>query len=133
MNSLKWKSYPAKAEPAKALIVALVILCVGILAGLYLKAFIVGVISSAILFVSVMKFYLPSEYQLGENEVEIKFLWMKKVYKWNTFRSVFRCKSGVLLSPFYYESRLDTFRGVLLLCKDNLEEVYSFAGEKIGK
>ncbi len=131
MNEIIWKEHLLKKEPKKAFYVTVFLIILTILISIIFKSILLGIICLLVLFISIVKFFFPTEYKLQENLVEINFLGFSKRHKWQEFKGVHLCETGVLLSPFPQPHRLDTFRGVYLLCKDNKMEVYEYAKQKI--
>lgn len=131
MEKLSWREHFAAKEPIKAFIIFIIILLIVFWVAFSFKDILIAIFSGLLLFGSVFKYFFPTEYFFDEEGVNINFLVFKTHHSWQKFKGVFLCKTGVLLSPFSKPHRLDTFRGVFLLCKENHKEVYEFAKQKI--
>ena len=73
-----------------------------------------------ILFVSLYSYFFPSNYEVDEEYVTIRNMFITQRRKLTEFKKVYRGKNGILLSPFKRKTILNQFRGVfLLLPKDH--------------
>ncbi len=127
---MNWSVHPAKRNWSKtvltaAFIVAFVII-VGVFYGLFWSLF--GFI---ILFVSVHSYFFPTAYDVTDEEITIKNIFMTQKRKLSEFRRVHVGKNGVLLSPFRRKTFLNQFRGVFILMPEEHEEILSFIRARI--
>ena len=62
------------------------------------------------------EFFLPLNYSLTKNHIEIKSLFMKRTEPLSKYRKFWVEKNGIFLSTDPNSKVLDQFRGLLLLC-----------------
>lgn len=86
-----------------------------------------------VLLVSVHSYFFPTRYELDNEEVIIKNIFMTQKRKLSEFRRVYVGRNGVLLSPFHRKTVLNQFRGVFLLLPENRDEVLAFLKERVEK
>ena len=90
-------------------------------------------LSVVIMLGSLSTFFLPTRYELDDDKVKIIYLLSTRERKWDTFRSYYVDKNGVLLSPFERPSRLENFRGLYIRFSQNKEQVVDFVKARIVK
>jgi hypothetical protein len=91
-----------------------------------------GLLSLAVLLVSLSSYFFPTHYQLGEAGVQVRHLGRSRLWPWAQFCRIDRCPEGIFLSPFARPSRLDSFRGCLLRAPRDPEAVRHFAQRHVG-
>jgi hypothetical protein len=130
---IQWTVHPIKNnwKVSAGVIAFLVILCVAIYLSFNSLAFL-G-LSVAVLTCSLASFFFPTTYTLQDDCVVVKSLLRTLSKPWDSFRSYYLDRNGVLLSPFPSPSRLENFRGVYIKLGGNRSEVVDFVKEKIGK
>jgi hypothetical protein len=111
---MTWSVHPAK-DNYKKTIMSLVF----IIGFLVFIAFFYGLFWSllgfVILFVSLYSYFFPSYYEVDEEYVTIRNMFITQRRRHNEFKKVYRGKNGILLSPFTRKTILNQFRGVFLL------------------
>ena len=127
---LKWRSHPVKQGGRRIWIVvgALIVFPVG-LTLLYGPFY--GLLALVILGGSMAAYFLPTDYVFYAGGLESKFLGVHRRFTWAQFRSFYRDRNGVLLSPFPQPSRLENFRGVYLRFDGCAEQVMSIVTERV--
>lgn len=127
---LKWRSHPILQGGRRLWVVAgaLFVFPVG-LTLLYGPFY--GVMAFMILGGSMAAYFLPTEYAFYVGGVESTFLGVHRRFTWQQFRSFYRDKNGVLLSPFPQPSRLENFRGVYLRFDGCSEQVMAIVAERV--
>ena len=128
---LAWTTHPIKKRPLAAVLVSLFILLIPFIVLSITSSRIFGFLSLVVLFASVAKFYFPTYFRLTDSEAIIKSSTQTIKRKWSEFRSFYRDKNGVLLSPFVEKSRLENFRGIYLIFNNNDDEVMEIVKQKI--
>jgi len=130
-NEIIWTIHPVKKnwKVSIAVILFLLSLCVAIYISFNSLAFLF--LSIVILFVSLMPFFFPTTYSINEDCVVIKSVYRRLSRNWNTFKSFYPDKNGVLLSPFVSPSRLENFRGVYIRFGNNKPEILDFVAKKL--
>jgi hypothetical protein len=128
---LSWVSHPARNRPLVTALVALfLVLLVFIVYSLTASIFFSGV-AALILWGSLSQFFLPTRFTLTDKGVRVKYTVNKVAKDWNTLRSYYVDKHGVLLSPFVRPSRLESFRGVYVRFADNKDQILDVVKDKI--
>jgi hypothetical protein len=122
---MKWTVHPAGVNPVKTVLslvfIAAFLMFVGFLYGVFWTIF--GFI---VLFVSLHSYFFPTAYEITENEVIKRSIFMTQRRKLNEFRRVYEGKNGILLSPFRRKTFLNQFRGVFLLLPVQRDEITDF-------
>lgn len=86
-----------------------------------------------VLLVSVGPFFVPTDYRLGPEGVQIRRPWRTWNRPWSDFRSVRAGGELVLLSPFARRTWLEGIRGESLRVFGNREEVVQYVEKMVGK
>ncbi|KAA3633559.1 MAG: hypothetical protein DWP97_08845 [Calditrichaeota bacterium] len=120
---LEWTTHPMKKRPLAAVLVTVFILLIPLLVLSITESKTFATVALVVLFASVAKFYFPTKFKLTDKTVTIKGSTQTINRKWSEFRSYYVDKNGILLSPFIEPSRLENFRGMYLICNDNISEV----------
>ena len=128
---LEWTVHPVTRRPMLAVGVTLFIIAVGTMVYYSTESGLFGLFALVVLFASLAKYYFPTSYRLTARKVIIKTTTQTLVKDWSAYRSFYRDKNGILLSPFIEPSRLENFRGAYLICRDNIDEVSSFVRERL--
>ena len=132
MDSLQWKSHPARERPLATIFVVLFILLIFYFVYDFTGEPLMVVMAAAIFLVALTTFFFPTRYFVDEKMVTIKYLFTVKERNLSAFRSVFPGQRGVLLSPFLGPTRLENFRGFYLRYgKNNKEDVDKILAELI--
>lgn len=130
-RSLAWRIHPVKRKPMLSAVVTLAILLFSFLVFVSTESTFMTVLSLAILFGSLAKFYWPTSFTLTEKEIVVKTTMQTLRKEWSLYRSYWPDKNGVLLSPFAEKSRLENFRGLYLIFGENKDDVIAFVKERI--
>ncbi|MBM3466062.1 MAG: hypothetical protein FJX76_28570 [Armatimonadetes bacterium] len=72
-------------------------------------AVLVGVI------LSLSRWFFPTEYRLGADGIEVRFLGSRRHAPWSRFRSWRRERGGFFLSPYSDVARFDRLRGLFII------------------
>ena len=124
MNSLHWKSHPARERPVATIFIAIFILIIFYLVYEISREPLMVVMAVFIFLIALTTYFFPTTYVVDERKVSIKYLFTLKERNLSAFRSVFPGRRGVLLSPYLGPTRLENFRGFYLRYnKNNKEEV----------
>jgi energy-coupling factor transporter transmembrane protein EcfT len=124
MESLQWKSHPARERPLATLFVVIFILIIFYFVYDISDNFLMVVMAFFIFLLALTTFFFPTTYTVDERKVTIKYLFTLKERNISAFRSVYPGQRGILLSPFMVPTRLENFRGFYLRYgKDNKEEI----------
>lgn len=128
---LKWSSHPVKRNTLISVLVILFIFFVWLVVYLTTSSLLLTGLSVVIMLGSLSSFFLPTRYELDQEKVKIKSFLTTREREWNSFRSFYIDKNGVLLSPFPRPSRLENFRGIYVRFNQNKDQVVEFVKTKI--
>ncbi len=130
---LKWSTHPVKKRATISALVVLFLLVVWLVVYFTTTSLLLTGLAVVIMLSSLSSFFLPTRYELNQDEVRIYYLMGKREREWSAFRSFYVDKNGVLLSPFLKPSRLENFRGIYVRFDRNKDQVVDFVKSKIHK
>ena len=137
---LSWTSHPFKDYPLTSvlLILFLIIMAFGLwkIAVVMWEMPLFYYLGLAILFFSLISYFIPTKYTFFENKIEILYWFIKVERFYSDFGCFYADKKGVMLSTFKMHRRLDAFRGQSIRFskfKSEKEELFKLLEEKIGK
>ncbi len=133
MQKLSWVSHPVKRNLRKSVLVSVFLVILWAVVYIITNSVLFLVLSVVIMLGSLSPFYLPTRYELTEDNVKVNYVYHSMEKSWTSYRSYYPDKNGVLLSPFPRPSRLESFRGVYIRFEGNKEAVLSFIKEKMEK
>ncbi|HQO10506.1 MAG TPA: hypothetical protein PLK90_06820 [Clostridiales bacterium] len=120
-----------KDEPRKFYLAVLTVFVVNIFI-YYMFSPTFGMISVILTILSLTEIFFPFKYALYENGIIVDRFFYKVKHEYSYYKKVLNDKNGIFLSPFRYETRLESFRGILLrIPKDKRTEVMVFLKAKI--
>ncbi|MEW5701330.1 MAG: hypothetical protein AB1792_03780 [Candidatus Zixiibacteriota bacterium] len=127
---LRWRSHPVRSGGIR-LVWVIVVVCgiPALLAMLYGLFF--GLLGLVILGGSLGSYFLPTDFVIFERGIQSRFLRVSRSIPWTQFRSFYRDRNGVLLSPFPRPSRLENFRGLYLRFDGRREDVMALVAAHI--
>jgi hypothetical protein len=128
-NELKRKAWPARDR--RKLLIFCVVVSVFLGLVLWTSGLFWTLVSALILFVSLSSFFLPTTYRLNEEGVAIRKPFYRITRDWETVRRVTADKNGIFLSPFKKRTRMENYRGVFLISKENADQVLAFIRERV--
>ena len=131
--SLRWSSHPVRKNVWVSILVVVFLFVIWYVVYLSTQNIILLALSVVIMLGSLSTFFLPTRYELDDDKVKIIYLLSTRERKWDTFRSYYVDKNGVLLSPFERPSRLENFRGLYIRFSQNKEQVVDFVKARIVK
>ncbi len=137
---LHWSSWPFKERTCASIALCSFILLVSVLLWKITVIewetpwfFFVGFI----LFVtSLLPYFIKTEYELYEDRIHIKYLFINVNRKYQDFSCFYKDKHGIMLSTFVRPRRLDAFRGQSLRFSatgKEMQDLIRILGDKIGK
>jgi len=130
-ETLSWRIHPVAERPFHGvLIIGMIALCTWLFWGF---GEVYGWICLAVLTASVVTFFVPTDYELDEEGIEIVSLFFVRNFRpWEDFRSFYTDKVGVQLSPYSKPSRMAVYRGNFIrFSPDNREKVIALLDEHI--
>ncbi len=95
---LTWRTHPAARRPQAAALAGLVIVAFSVVAGFTFGHYGWGVLSAAVLFLSLNRFFLPSTFTIDETGVSAKFPLGSRRIEWKTVRRFEAGPHEVMLS-----------------------------------
>ena len=115
MESLAWKSHPARERPlATAFVVIFVAVIMSMVYYVMDRSIFMMALAGLIFTVSLSTFFFPTTYTIDDNKVTIKYSFSAKERNLSAFRKAFPETRGILLSPYLSPTRLENFRGFYL-------------------
>jgi len=91
-----------------------------------------GMISVVLTILSLTEIFFPFKYSLFDKGIVVDRFFYKVKHEYSYYKKVLNDKNGIFLSPFRYDTRLESFRGILLrIPKDKKDEVIAFLKTKI--
>jgi hypothetical protein len=129
---ISWAIHPARKRPwvTTFVIVFILIIAVGIYTWTLSPVF--TALASIILIGSLSGYFFPTTYRFYEDQLVVRYTVTTLKKEWSQYRTFYKDKNGVLLSPFTQQSRLENFRGIYLRFGDcDREHVMEFIKSKI--
>jgi hypothetical protein len=129
---ISWVVHPAKKRPAIAVLVSafVALIAIGIYSWTLSPLF--TALCTLVLLGSLSGFFFPTRYQLHDDLVIVKYTITSIKKEWFQYRSYYKDRNGVLLSPFATRSRLENFRGIYLRFDDcDRDKVMALVESKI--
>ena len=116
----------ATHRPDRAVVVAAAALAVGALAQFLFRNPVMTAFSIAVLFAATADFLFPIRYRLNAEGAELRNLHNWRRIAWTEVKKVYTGEREIKLSPLEHGGRREAFRGVLLHCPENRDEVLAF-------
>ena len=111
---MKWSVHPAKDNHKKTTLSLVFIVGFLVFIAVFHGVF-WGLLGFIILLVTLYSYFFPSHYEVDQEYVTIKNIFITQRRRLTEFKKVYRGKNGILLSPFTKKTVLNQFRGVFLL------------------
>ena len=129
--SVRWQSHPVVDDYPRSIMAVAIIaaVCFAVYAAFQSVGYVL--LSVVVLGASLSRYFLPTDYELDDQGISVRFLGKRRRTAWDEFHRYDRHKDGLFLSPFEERSRLDSFRGTFLRFRRNAEEVTGFVERKI--
>lgn len=137
---LSWKSVPFIERPYTTMALVSFLLLLSVL--LYKITIIQWhtsfyyVIGMLLVIINLTPYFITTEYSMFEQEIVIKYAFMRITRKYADFGCFYKDKRGIMLSTFKLPRRLDSFRGQSLRFSKSQEEVpelIELLTRKVGK
>ena len=107
---LKWISHPALETPAKGVLAIVVIIIAAFGAAILMESIFWGMFSFLVLFLGLIRFFIPTEYSIDSAGIREKFLGVSRIASWRIFKRAFISGRDVLLSPYSKRTFIERFR-----------------------
>ena len=125
-ETLEWAVHLATQRPERAVIIAAAALAVGWLSWQLFRNPVMTAFSIAVLFAATAEFLFPVRYRLNAEGAELRNLHNWRRIAWTEVKKVYTGEREIKLSPLEHGGRREAYRGVLLHCPDNRDEVLAF-------
>ena len=96
-----------------------------------MEDFFFTLISTVVLIIMVIPYYLPTTYTLTEEGVIRKMLFSNQSRAWSEFNRYDSENNTIKLYTMKKSSRLDNYRSFLIICNKNKDEVMKIIQENI--
>ncbi|HIE06059.1 MAG TPA: hypothetical protein EYP58_04585 [bacterium (Candidatus Stahlbacteria)] len=128
---MTWKVHPA-SEDWRKLITAVVII-IPVLSWLWFSIGLFwAVLGLLLIFLSLVSFFLPTEYSIGDQEIRIKKLIYTQYRPIGEFKKIYILENGILFSPFRKKTFLNNFRGIFMLLPRDRDAIISYLKGRFG-
>lgn len=127
-----WRAWPLKRRPGRGVFAAVVVVGSCWAVWEWTGSTMLTALAVAVLSVSVGSFFVPTEYRLAAEGVEVVRPWRRRIRPWSDFRTVRHGGDLIVLSPSRGRSWLDAVRGETLQVEENREEVLDYVREMVG-
>jgi hypothetical protein len=130
-NELIWKVLPARNRRKLVIFLAVVL---GFLSAVFWTSGLFWtLLAAAILAVSLSSFFTPTIYVMDEEGLTVRKPLYTVSREWEEIRRITVDRNGIFLSPFRKRTRMENFRGVFLIARDNVDEALAFIRERVGE
>ncbi|MBN2170207.1 MAG: hypothetical protein JW819_02670 [Candidatus Krumholzibacteriota bacterium] len=129
---IEWRVFLLTRHPGRGLFAALVIaLTAWFTWSVSASAWLTG-LAAFILLGSLSSFFFPTRYRLDGETLRASNLFWRRTRRWEEFRAMRHQGRQLKLLTLPGDSRLDNFRGMLLLLPEDREPVLEFARRRLG-
>ena len=122
-ETLEWRVYLARRQPARATVAVGVILGVAAWGYVAFGSLLPGLAGAALLLGAVGEFLFPVTYRLSPEYAEARGPLSWRRIAWKEVKRVYAGDGEIKLSPLAHPGPREAFRGVLLRCEANQEAV----------
>jgi hypothetical protein len=129
---MKWTVHPAKRDLTKTILSGFFVIGFLVFVGVFYGIF-WSIFGFVVLLLSLHSYFFPTSYEITDDEVVIRSIFMTQRRKLNEFRKVYVGRNGTLLSPFRRKTFLDQFRGVFLLLPEKRDEILDLLRLRVEK
>ncbi len=124
----EWSVHRVRQEPRKLVILIVLLLLSNaflllVFPEIYRSFPFLILLGNVMLLGSVSDYLFPVRFTLTEEGAAYRNLLFKKRISWSNVRNCYLSETGIKLSPLEKRSRLENFRGFVLLFNNNREEV----------
>jgi len=130
---LRWRSWPAREHPLRALILAGAVLAAGLVAGRLSGQPPLGWLAVAALALALWRFFVPVDYGLGASGIDCWLLGRRRRCGWKSVQTYEVCPTGVLVLPREDACPLDAPLGLYLPWSGHREEILGHFSVYLGE
>ncbi|MCP4544990.1 MAG: hypothetical protein GY835_00835 [bacterium] len=125
-DKIEWSVFLLEKNPGRGVMaLAVVAFTAYFVWSLMESAWLTGV-SVFILIASLSTFFFPTRFRLDAETVAVRNLFYWRTRKWSEFRGMRRNGDKIKLVTFTRDSRLDNYRGMLIMLPEDDEAVLDF-------
>lgn len=128
---LEWTSHPARKRPLITILLVIFLTALVLIVYSLTESYLFTAIGAVVLWGSLTQYFMSTRFILSEQGVKVRYVINKIEKPWSQFRTYYRDKNGVLLSPFVRPSRMENFRGLYVRFDNNQDEVMNVVSERI--
>lgn len=128
----EWSVHPLREGGFRLLLFMLSVTVFPLLVGVAFESIIWASFAELFLLGTLSAYWLPTRFRLTEQTAELqRWFWnRKKLYR--DFGRIEKDPNGLFLAPFTKPSRLDGYRGMLLLSPPEPDRLLEFLKQKVG-
>ncbi len=132
MATVTWKITLVRRNPAKGVAVLLFIIVLSVFTGMLTQSALMTLLALVVLSASVAQYFIPVTYDLDDKGVKISMLLHHRYREWGDFKRWETDGKSIKLLTMKTPSRLDNYRGWLLITEPGTrQEVMNLVGEKL--
>jgi hypothetical protein len=120
---LRWRSWPAREHPLRALAVLLGLAIVGLVIWWRTGQAVLAWTGPMLVAATLWRFFLPVQYTVDDEGISQGILGRRGSRAWQSFRACEVCPGGVLLVPYSDYCPMDVVRSVFVPCLPLRNEV----------
>ncbi len=129
--SIEWTVFLLRRHPWRGLLaVAVCAVTISFVWSFTSSAWITGV-ATFILLASLSSFFFPTRFQLDGEKIRMSNALYRRTRKWSEFRGMRQHEDRLKLITLPYDSRLDNYRGMLLILPEERDPVLAFIRRRI--
>ncbi|MBC23523.1 MAG: hypothetical protein CMJ32_06350 [Phycisphaerae bacterium] len=128
---LQWNAWPARQNPAQAMLACLVIVALGVAVGFLAGDWFWGALAVLVLAVSLNRYLLPSSYTIDEKGISVSHPIRRQRMEFDQAKRFLTSSTGGFLSTRTRASRLDSMIGIELLFGDHRQEAIEILRDRV--
>ncbi len=129
---LSWKVHPIVENRIKSVLLLLFLTIILSIIYISFQSIVFLFLSACILIGPLYKYFLPYNYHCDLDTLTVSTCCSTTNRSWDTFKSSYVDKNGILLSPFSKPTRLENFRGIYVrFGKHPPEEIINYIQTRI--
>lgn len=131
---MEWRIFLARQNPGKAVSVVILIFICAYLVQLGTEDLLLSLASFLVLFMAVSSYYVPVRYLFTDTHIYRLTIFSRQSRQWEAFHNYQSNGNYIRLTTMKKSSRLDNYRGMLLICPTRKkDEILAFVEAKIEK
>jgi hypothetical protein len=130
-EAIDWVSHPVAEEPRRMWVVPVFALLTGGVMWAATQSLGWSSAGSAVVLLASLEWFLPVHYRLDDQGASRRILFFNRRKSWAEIRRACPDRHGVLLSPFSFATRWESFRGLYLRFSGNREAILGFIARRL--